>query len=93
VQLLRQATGFIPGSLGVTEGTMMLMYGSLTGDPSAGVAVALVRRLREVVWIMGGLIFGLGYLNGRYRSLASDPHREAGRGRDAHLAQEGQRCR
>jgi hypothetical protein len=93
VQLLRQATGFIPGSLGVTEGTMMLMYGSLTGDPSAGVAVALVRRLREVVWIMGGLIFGLGYLDNRDRSLASDPHREAGRERDAHLAQEDQRCR
>jgi glycosyltransferase 2 family protein len=93
VQLLRQATGFIPGSLGVTEGMMMLMYGSLAGDPSAGVAVALIRRLREVVWIMGGLIFGLGYLNSRYRSLASDPHREAGRERDAHLVQEGKRCR
>ena len=93
VQLLRQASGFIPGSLGVTEGTMMLMYGSLTGEPSVGVAVALVRRLREVVWIMGGLVFGWGYLDNRSRSPASDPYREAGRELEAHLAREDQQRR
>jgi uncharacterized protein (TIRG00374 family) len=63
VQLLRQATGFIPGSLGVMEGSMLLLYGALTGDPSVGVAVALVRRLREVVFIAGGMAFGFGYLD------------------------------
>jgi glycosyltransferase 2 family protein len=63
VQLLRQATGFIPGSLGVTEGSMLLLYGVFTGDPSVGVAVALVRRLREVVFIVGGMAFGFGYLD------------------------------
>ena len=88
VQLLRQASGFIPGSLGVTEGTMMLMYGSLTGEPSVGVAVALVRRLREVVWIVAGLLSGWGYLDGRHRSPASGPRREAGRELEAHLAGE-----
>ena len=88
VQLLRQASGFIPGSLGVTEGTMMLMYGSLTGEPSVGVAVALVRRLREVVWIVAGLLSGWGYLDDRHRSPASGPRREAGRELEAHLAGE-----
>jgi glycosyltransferase 2 family protein len=88
VQLLRQASGFIPGSLGVTEGTMMLMYGSLTGEPSVGVAVALVRRLRELVWIVAGLLSGWGYLDGRHRSPASGPRREAGRELEAHLAGE-----
>src|SRR5512132_1692486 len=88
VQLLRQASGFIPGSLGVTEGTMMLMYGSLTGEPSVGAAVALVRRLREVVWIVAGLLSGWGYLDGRHRSPASGPRRKAGRELEAHLAGE-----
>ena len=87
VQLLRQASGFIPGSLGVTEGTMMLMYGSLIGDPSVGVAVALVRRLREVVWVTAGLVFGWGYLDNRSPSTASGLRREGG-GFKAHLAGE-----
>jgi uncharacterized protein (TIRG00374 family) len=73
VQLLRQATGFIPGSLGVTEGTLMALYGIVTGEPSVGVAVALVRRLREVVWIMFGLAFGFGYLGARQHPSMSDP--------------------
>lgn len=59
VQLLRQATGFIPGSLGVTEAALALLYGVLLGNPSVGVAVALVRRLREVVWIAGGVVVGI----------------------------------
>jgi glycosyltransferase 2 family protein len=73
VQLLRQATGFIPGSLGVTEGTMMALFGILTGDPSVGVAVALVRRLREVVWIMLGLALGFGYVGTQQHPPAPDP--------------------
>jgi len=68
VQLLRQATGFIPGSLGVMEGSMLLLYRAYTGDESVGVAVALVRRMREVVWIIGGMIFGFSYLYGSDRS-------------------------
>jgi uncharacterized protein (TIRG00374 family) len=62
VQLLRQATGFIPGSLGVTEASMLLLFAVFTGDPSVGVAVALIRRLRELVFIAGGMAFGFGYL-------------------------------
>lgn len=66
-QLVRQATGFIPGSLGVTEGSMLLLYSIFTATPTVGVAVALVRRLREAVFIAGGIGFGLGYLH-TYRS-------------------------
>ena len=75
VQLSRQATGFIPGSLGVMEGSMLLLYGAFAGDPSVGVAVALVRRMREVVFVMVGMAFGLGYLSrpGAFRkSRAAD---------------------
>ena len=63
VQLLRQATGFVPGSLGVMEGSMLLLYAAFTGDPSLGVAVALVRRLREVIFIVGGMAFSFRYLD------------------------------
>lgn len=65
VQLLRQATGFIPGSLGVMEGSMLLLYGVFTGDPSVGVAVALVRRLRELMFVVVGIAFGFEYVEAR----------------------------
>ncbi|HWA45380.1 MAG TPA: flippase-like domain-containing protein [Hypericibacter adhaerens] len=65
VQLVRQATGLIPGSLGATEGALLLLYGAFVGEPSVGVAVALVRRGRELVWIAAGLAIGYGYLEMR----------------------------
>lgn len=65
VQLVRQATGLIPGSLGATEGAFLLLYGAFVGDPSVGVAVALVRRSRDLVWITAGLAIGYGYLDMR----------------------------
>jgi uncharacterized protein (TIRG00374 family) len=92
-QLLRQASGFIPGSLGVTEGTMLLMYGALVGEPSVGVAVALVRRLREVVWIVGGLVCGLGYVGNRHGSPSADGQQRPGGEREAHLARADRQCR
>jgi uncharacterized protein (TIRG00374 family) len=61
-QLLRQGSFFIPGSLGVTEGTFYLLFQALTGQPSLGVAAALVRRLRELVWVGLGLAAGWRYL-------------------------------
>ena len=65
VQLVRQATGLIPGSLGATEGALLLLYSAFAGEPSVGVAVALVRRVRELVWIAAGLAIGYGYLEMR----------------------------
>jgi uncharacterized protein (TIRG00374 family) len=68
VQLVRQATGLIPGSLGAIEGALLLLYGAFAGEPSVGVAVALVRRARELVWIAAGLAIGYGYLELRKES-------------------------
>jgi uncharacterized membrane protein YbhN (UPF0104 family) len=62
VQLVRQATGLIPGSLGATEGALLLLFGAFAGEPSVGVAVALARRARELIWIAAGLAIGYGYL-------------------------------
>ncbi len=64
-QLVRAATFFIPASIGAQEGAFLLLCGAITGQPALGLAVALIRRLREVVWIGWG--FALGW---RYSSLA-----------------------
>src|SRR5262249_7106787 len=57
-QVARQAAFFIPLRMGVQEASLLLVYGALTGNPALGVAVALVRRAREAVWIGGGLLLG-----------------------------------
>lgn len=58
-QLVRAATFFIPASIGAQEGGFLLVTAALTGLAPLGVALALVRRLRELVWIAAG--FGLGF--------------------------------
>jgi putative membrane protein len=57
-QLVRAGTFFIPASLGAQEGAFVLVCATLTGSASSGLAVALVRRCREIVWIASGLLFG-----------------------------------
>ncbi len=55
-QLVRAGTFFIPMSLGAQEGTFMLALGAITGAPPLGLAVAFVRRGRELVWLLLGLL-------------------------------------
>ncbi|HSS64942.1 MAG TPA: lysylphosphatidylglycerol synthase transmembrane domain-containing protein [Gammaproteobacteria bacterium] len=57
-QLVRAGTFFIPASIGAQEGAFVLVCATLTGSASSGLAVALVRRFRELVWIGGGLLLG-----------------------------------
>ena len=57
-QLVRAGTFFIPASIGAQEGAFLLVYAALTGSPTLGIAVALVRRLREVLWIGWGVAVG-----------------------------------
>lgn len=51
VQLVRTVTFFIPAGLGTQEGAFLLGVGALTGVPSAGVATAVIRRGRDLLWI------------------------------------------
>ena len=55
-QLVRAGTFFIPLSLGAQEGTFMLALGAITGTPALGLAVAFVRRGREILWLLLGLL-------------------------------------
>ena len=51
LQLIRAVAFFIPAGIGALEGTLMFAYGAITGNPTPGIAAALVRRFRELVWI------------------------------------------
>ena len=56
-QMVRTAAFFIPAAIGVQEGTFLIICGLFTGSPDIGVAAALIRRAREIIWIIAGLIF------------------------------------
>jgi glycosyltransferase 2 family protein len=60
-QLVRSGTFFIPASIGVQEGAFMLLCSALTGNTVVGLAAALLRRFREVLWILAGLALGWRY--------------------------------
>ncbi len=68
VQLVRTIAFFIPAGLGAQEGAFLVAVGALTGVPSAGVATALVRRFRDVLWIALSLAVAAAYAvtPGRY---------------------------
>ena len=54
--LVRAGTFFIPASIGVQEGAILTIGAALTGSPTAGFAAAIIRRVREVIWITWGII-------------------------------------
>lgn len=55
VQLVRAAAFVIPAGIGAQEGVFLIVGAVVTGVPTAGLAFALVRRSRELVWISLGL--------------------------------------
>ncbi len=55
-QMVRTGTFFIPASIGAQEGAFLLVCGAMSGSPTLGVAVALIRRFREIVWILWGFL-------------------------------------
>ena len=59
-QLVKSGTFFIPASLGAQEGAFLIIGTAITGSPTLGIAVAIVRRIREIIWIVWG--FGVFYI-------------------------------
>jgi uncharacterized protein (TIRG00374 family) len=47
---------FIPGSLGVQEGGIVLLFAAFGFSSGLGLTFSLVRRIREVLWISFGLL-------------------------------------
>src|SRR5205814_7147025 len=47
----------VPGAVGALEGAQMWLFGTLGHPPEVGLAVGLAVRLRELVWILPGLLY------------------------------------
>lgn len=55
LQLARTATFFVPGSVGVQEAGMAIVFAAFGRPPSQGVALSLVKRARQLLWSAAGL--------------------------------------
>jgi uncharacterized membrane protein YbhN (UPF0104 family) len=58
VVLMRTAMFVVPANIGAQEGMFFLVGGAITGLAAPAVAVALIRRARELLWIGVGLGVG-----------------------------------
>ncbi len=47
----------VPAAVGVLEGAQMFLFGTLGHPPEVGLAVGLAVRLRELAWILPGLVY------------------------------------
>lgn len=54
--LIKGAGFFIPGSLGAQEGGYLVLLLSFGYDEVTGITFALIRRMREILWILIGLL-------------------------------------
>ncbi len=58
LQMSRSISFFIPANLGAQDGALALVAAALTGSPAAGLGVALLRRVRELLYIALGMAVG-----------------------------------
>lgn len=58
VQLIRAGSFFIPLSLGVQEGGLVLIFSALGYPGSLGLAASLIGRVKQFTWVALGLILG-----------------------------------
>lgn len=61
VQMIRTVAFFIPAGIGAQEGALMITCGAIVGSPSVGIAAALVRRFRELIWIGLSLLLAAAF--------------------------------
>ena len=47
----------VPAGVGVLEGAMLWLFTALGHPPAVGLAIGFVARLREVVWVLPGLLY------------------------------------
>ncbi len=59
-QLIRNASFFIPLSIGAQEGGLLLIFTALGMPGALGVTVSFVRRIKEILWVCLGLALGWG---------------------------------
>lgn len=59
--LVRSMFFFVPGDIGTQEAAQVLICGAVTGSPETGLALAAIRRARDLCWILWGLFIGGSY--------------------------------
>lgn len=73
LQLARSVSFFIPANLGTQDGAVALAAAAMTGVAAAGLGAALLRRVREVIFIALGFAIGGWYSLRTLRRAAADP--------------------
>jgi uncharacterized protein (TIRG00374 family) len=61
VILVRSSLFFVPGYIGTQEAAYVLICGSITGSAEIGLALATIRRARDLLWIAWGLLIASTY--------------------------------
>lgn len=75
-QLINWILSIVPGRVGITEGGMTLLFKMLHLDPIAGFSMEVIRRLRMLLTVAVGLVFGLFLL--RVKHGGSSPEHKSG---------------
>jgi uncharacterized protein (TIRG00374 family) len=58
VALVRTTLFFVPGDLGTQEAAQVMICSAVGATPETGLALAAIRRGRDLLWILGGLAIG-----------------------------------
>lgn len=76
-QLVRAGAFFIPAGIGVQEGVFFVVCSAMTGIPALGAAVAVVRRIREALWLAWGTLLGFMFTLMPEHDAGKNPQSEA----------------
>lgn len=71
-QLMRAGAFFIPAAVGVQEGTFMVACRAVTGTNATGITMSVVRRCREIIWVIIGLLLYWMYSMRPVREVSSE---------------------
>jgi len=69
---------FVPGKLGTQEGGKVLIFTTLGLDPTVGLAVGVLRRIRELTWALFGLAIAGRATMSRTPDGGAEPARSVG---------------
>jgi hypothetical protein len=59
--LVRTLFFFVPADIGTQEGALVIACSAITGSPSLGLALAAIRRARDLLFVAWGLGIGFWY--------------------------------
>ena len=79
--LVRSTLFFVPADVGTQEGALVLICSAITGSPATGLALATLRRTRDILLVVAGLGIGSHY------SLRDDATLEAELREDSSLVE------